>query len=148
MIRARAASIIVTIVLSALCAGCGQPAAVADQANNPMHVGVSDLELIRFQVANLLEEMFFVVEHPPRDPQRVDTRPLTSAHWFECWRPDTRTGRDVAENAVHTIRRQVTVHLVPTGVETTTGGVADGSGGTAIEVVVTKQRLADRKSVV
>jgi hypothetical protein len=127
--------VIPALLLSAIfLGGCGPSAAKVDV--NPMRVAVTDAELIRFHVADLLEEMFFVVEHPPRNPQRVDTRPLTSAHWFEFWRPDTRTARDACESSLHTIRRQVVVHLTPVSGDTQEPQATD------IEVVVTRQRLS------
>lgn len=132
-----AAVLLMALSLLAFSAGgCNQQPAA--HVENPLHVAVSDQELIRYHVADLLQEMFFVVEHPPRTPQRVDTRPLTSAHWFECWRDDTRTCRDVAENAIHTIRRRVAVNLAPAAAE---------GGGTEIEVVVIKERLSLPESV-
>ena len=49
-------------------------------------------------------------------PQRVDredglvvTRPTTGQQWFEFWRRDASTRKDVAESALHTIYRRAAV---------------------------------------
>ncbi len=130
------AAVFFCLVGAAAFAGCQQRVA---HVENPMRVTLADTEVIRFHVADVLEEMFFVVERPPRQEHRVDTRPLTSAHWFECWRPDTRTATDVLESSLHTIRRQVVVYMTPAEAAATDGDLPPGA---EIEVVVTRQRLS------
>jgi hypothetical protein len=93
----------------ALC-GCGKPQPALD---NPMPLTVTDDNLIRANIKDVLQTMFFEVEQPPRTPERLDTYPLVSAYFLEPWRPDIRTWPDREESALHTVRRTVTIFLHP-----------------------------------
>ncbi|MDY6914563.1 MAG: hypothetical protein SVT52_08930 [Planctomycetota bacterium] len=55
----------------------------------------------------------------------ITTLPQTGKHFFEFWRHDTATRRDLAENSLHTIYRSATVRIRPTspGAETFTADV-------------------------
>jgi hypothetical protein len=106
------ASAYVTFFLTltvALC-GCGKPQPALD---NPMPLSATDDNMIRANIKDVLQTMFFEVEQPPRTAERIDTYPLVSAHGPEFWRPDIRTFADWNESNIHTVRRTVTVFLHP-----------------------------------
>lgn len=103
--------------------------------------------LVRYEVTDLLEAMFFEVERPPRSAERIDTVPLTSSHFTEFWRPDVRTHQDRVESALHTMQRTVTVYMrkavgSPDEERSPAAGASESPGGLAIEVVVRKERLS------
>jgi hypothetical protein len=128
----------------AAAAGC-RPAA---EPTNPIIVASHDRLLIRQQITEMLEDMFFEVERPPRDPERIDTLPLVSAHPTEFWRPDVRTLEDKVESSLHTVRRTVTIFLRdPAQGEASPSApvaapAAPANSGLSIEVIVRKERLA------
>jgi len=102
------AALILTLTV-ALC-GCGKPQPALD---NPMPLTVTDDNLVRANIKDVLQTMFFEVEQPQRTPQRIDTYPLVSAYFLEPWRHDIHTRADYEESAIHTVRRTVTVFLHP-----------------------------------
>lgn len=114
----------VLAVLALASPGCVQPTL----SENPAQVAVTDLDLVRKTVADVLVNMDFEVEVPPRTPERIDTAPLVSAYPAEFWRKDTPTDYDRTESTLHTVRRTVTVHMRPAETRT------------EIEVEVRKER--------
>ncbi|HOI54597.1 MAG TPA: hypothetical protein PLP01_05075 [Phycisphaerae bacterium] len=120
----------------------------ASEPANPTLVASHDRLLIRQQVTEMLEDMFFEVERPPRDLQRIDTLPLVSAHPTEFWRPDVRTFEDKVESSLHTMRRTVTIFMRDPAQDEaspstpTAAPSAPANGGLSIEVIVRKERLA------
>jgi len=116
------------VVLTVAATGCTR----TPVAENPMRVPITDDAMVRAVATDVLEAMHFDVERPPRSPDRLDTLPLVSAYPAEFWRPDTRTSRDRAESALHTVRRTVVIHLRP--------DASASDKGMLIEAVVTKER--------
>lgn len=62
----------------------------------------------------------------------MTTFPVTSQHWFEVWRKDVATFRDVMESSMNPIRRWVAV----------TFAKDDNEAWTEVAVVVHKERLS------
>jgi len=129
--------------LACAAAGCGRSRARFD---NPMTISTTDQMLVRYEVTDLLEAMFFEVERPPRSAERIDTLPLTSSHFTEFWRPDVRTHQGRVESSIHTVQRTITVYMRKAGgspdQEQAAAGASESPGPLAIEVVVRKERLA------
>ena len=129
--------------LACAAAGCGRSSARLD---NPMTISTTDQMLVRYEVTDLLEAMFFEVERPPQSADRIDTVPLTSSHFTEFWRPDVRTHEGRAESALHTVQRTVTVYMRKASgspeEEKSPAAASESPGGLAIEVVVRKERLS------
>ena len=63
----------------------------------------------------VLREKHFVIDRADRRAGVITTFPLVGRYWFEFWRQDARSGRDLAEGTVQTVYRQVTVtvHKAP-----------------------------------
>ncbi|MBN2583913.1 MAG: hypothetical protein JXL80_12670 [Planctomycetes bacterium] len=149
--RLRTFLVLVTVAAAtAACGGCGQQA----ELSNPTLVATHDRLVVRERVTDMLEDMFFEVERPPRDQGRIDTLPLVSAHPTEFWRPDVRTCEDKAETSLHTVRRTVTVFLHEPGETEASSASADAAAampaagsGLSIEVIVRKERLAVAGSI-
>jgi len=54
-----------------------------------------------------LKQRGFTLDRVDRRSGMIETDPLTSKQWFEFWRRDVVTDRDVAESSLHTVRRKV-----------------------------------------
>ncbi|NIA21090.1 MAG: hypothetical protein GWP05_03755 [Anaerolineaceae bacterium] len=146
----RRTALLCVVAAGVACAvgGCGRSSAALDN-NNPMTISTSDRMLVRYEVTDLLEAMFFEVERPPRSPDRIDTLPLTSSHFTEFWRPDVRTFADRMESALHTMQRTVTVYLrkAATLPGDQAAAASESADGLSIEVVVRKERLSMPSSI-
>lgn len=134
IVAMRACAAVGAVWLALVASGCAQPAA---EVENPLGLAAADRQAVRKATIDVLEEMYFEVERPPRSPGRVNTLPMVSAYPGEFWRPDTRTSRDKVESALHTVRRTVTVALGDGA-----GGAASGGQGVTVAVEVRKERLS------
>ena len=79
----------------------------------------------------------FRVDRADRRAGVISTFPLLGRHWFEFWRRDAATRKDVAEGALHTIYRQATVTLTRREVS---AGSDKGRADYDVTVVVMKSR--------
>ena len=59
----------------------------------------------------VLGEYDFTVDQQDRREGRIATLPMTGQQWFEFWREDAATPRDLAEGSLQTIYRTVRVHV-------------------------------------
>jgi len=57
----------------------------------------------------------FNIDRADRREGVITTFPMVGRHWFEFWRRDAATARDVAEASLHQIYRQATVTIRRTG---------------------------------
>ena len=55
----------------------------------------------------------FVIDRADRRSGVITTEPMLGRHWFEFWRADAATRRDVTEGSVQTIYRRAVVHVLP-----------------------------------
>ena len=60
---------------------------------------------------DVLAEYDFIVDQQDRREGLIATLPMTGQQWFEFWRQDAATNRDVAEGSLQTIYRTVRVHV-------------------------------------
>lgn len=60
-----------------------------------------------------LRRNHFTIAYADRTAGRIVTQPETSKQWFEFWRSDAPGGYQVLESSLHTIRRVVTIDLIP-----------------------------------
>ena len=79
----------------------------------------------------------FKVDRADRRAGVITTFPLVGRHWFEFWRRDAVTRTDIAESALHTIRRRVTVTVTRREVS---AGPDEWRAEYDVGVVVTKSR--------
>jgi len=80
---------------------------------------------------DVLAEYHFTVDQQDRREGFIATLPLTGQQWFEFWREDAATPRDLAEGSLQTLYRTVRVHIEP---------VADSDGLFAARVEVITSR--------
>jgi hypothetical protein len=111
--KLRHALLLSTLValLLAPASGCSQKK--VEELPNPMLLPITDRDLVRHNINDVLEIMFFEIERPPRAPDRVDTYPMVAAYFLEFWRHDVTTSYDRAESALHTMRWTVTIYMRP-----------------------------------
>lgn len=62
----------------------------------------------------VLRKYSFRIDRQDRRAGVITTEPLLGKHFFEFWRRDAVTGRDMAESSLQTIYRTVTVTIGPT----------------------------------
>jgi len=60
-----------------------------------------------------LRHHHFKIDRADRRAGVITTFPLLGRHWFEFWRADARTPRDVAEGTLQSIYRTATVRIRP-----------------------------------
>lgn len=91
--------------------GCQAP----PPPNGPtdMVLQIPDREGFIDATLTLLRERDFPLERVDREEGIAVTRPSTGKQWFEFWRPDSIGGYQLCESSIHTIRRIVTVRMVP-----------------------------------
>ena len=80
---------------------------------------------------SVLSEYDFIVDQRDRREGLIATLPMTGQQWFEFWRKDAATPRDLAEGSLQTIYRTVRVFIEP---------VADSEELFAARVVVISSR--------
>lgn len=107
---------------SVFAVGCQAP----PKPNGPTEriVRVSDRDGFIDSMLTVLREHDFQPREVERDAGLALAGPSTSGQWFEFWRNDVRDGYQLFEASIHTIRRSVTVNLVPVS-DDDTGAMAD-----------------------
>ncbi len=113
----------------------GPPPVVTVPVSNPAHVGLADPTFLWQQVVDTVDDYFRIASEQTvqRDNTtwlegRLKTHPQVSGTILEPWRRDTTRGFERLQSTFETIRRTVTVRVVP---EVT---------GYMIEVVVLKEQ--------
>ncbi len=100
-----------TLVMLALAVGgmgCSKPVAVAPE---PLIVQVEPDRIWQLCQAEL-KKRGFQLDRVDRRSGTIETYPLTSEQWFEFWRQDIVTDRDLAESSLHTVRRKVSMTVL------------------------------------
>ncbi len=100
--------IAITVLVSAG-AGCQSP----NKINTDKVVAINCNRSQLWQLCQQeLKNRYFLLDRV--DPRRglITTYPMLSKQWFEFWRHDAVTTRDVAESSLQTIRRKVTIRLI------------------------------------
>ena len=100
-------SVSLVVFLLAL-TGCGsrmgpQPSASVVGDENFLALWDAAMEVLR--------EHRFVIDRADKRAGVITTFPMVSRQWFEFWRSDAVTARDVLESSLQTIYRQVTVRI-------------------------------------
>lgn len=72
----------------------------------------AEFEALWEAAIDVLRRHRFRIDREDLRARVITTYPETSQQWFEFWRHDVDTGRDLAEAQLHTVRRSVTVRLV------------------------------------
>jgi len=116
------------VLLAAVAAGCTTPSAA--RFSNPMILTDAAPSQVEVAAERIVTELRFEIERPPTAPGRITTLPLTGASWFEFWRQDTQGAFQSVEASAHTVRRMVTVQVMPK------------DKGCQVLVKVDKQRLS------
>ena len=85
----------------------------------------------------VLRQYRFRVDRADRRSRVITTFPMVGRHWFEFWRADAATPRDVLEGSLHTIYRRAGVTIRRAEVGTSTARVP-GRYVAAVEVRVSR----------
>ncbi len=75
----------------------------------------------------VLRKHYFVTDRRDRRAGVITTLPMTGKHFFEFWRRDSATARDLAESSIQTIYRTAVVTIRPAG-----GAPAGVPGGPSV----------------
>ena len=95
-------------IVAVLCAGCiptGAP------VSSPPEVADEDFNVIWDAANEVLRTYRFSIDRADRREGVITTFPMVARHWFEFWRKDATTRRDVAEGTVQTLYRRVTINI-------------------------------------
>ena len=99
---------IILLTVAFFCTGCvptggpaASPAGVADENFNAAWDAANEV----------LRKYRFTIDRADRREGVITTYPMIGRHWFEFWRKDAITRRDLAEGTLHTVYRQVTVSI-------------------------------------
>ncbi len=96
------------IVLLAGVAGCASaPPVVGLGAEAP-----TEGDILWRASVDVLRQYQFELDRLDRREGLITTMPMTGASWFELWRRDAVTARDLAESSLQTIHRRALVRLV------------------------------------
>ncbi len=60
-----------------------------------------------------LQRYHFVIDRTDRRAGVIETFPMTAQQWFEFWRDDAVTGKDLLEGSLQGVKRQARVRIVP-----------------------------------
>ena len=85
--------------------GCSEPIAAAPE---PLLIQAEVDQIWQLCQAEL-KKRGFTLDRVDRRSGIIQTYPLTSRQWFEFWRQDVVTDRDLAESSLHTVRRSVSI---------------------------------------
>jgi len=108
----RTAVIALVIVTAGLMCGCikyTRPQTVGQQLAPDQR----DFEALWQRSLDVLKDYNFAVDRQDRRAGIITTMPLVARQWFEFWRPDAVSNRDVLEGTVQTIYRTATVRVNP-----------------------------------
>ncbi|MCK4626363.1 MAG: hypothetical protein KAV00_13680 [Phycisphaerae bacterium] len=95
-------------IVAVLCAGCipsGAP------VSSPPEVADADFNVVWDAANEVLREYRFFIDRADRREGVITTFPMIGRHWFEFWRKDAATQRDVAEGTLQTLYRRVTINI-------------------------------------
>lgn len=79
--------------------------------DNPVRVPAPDFDRAIDACQHAARERFFEIDRVDAREGLVQTKPSTSAQWFEPWRRDNTTAGDVARSSLDTYRRVVRFHI-------------------------------------
>lgn len=99
----------VALLASAVFCGCAPPPAAEGPTARILRIADRDAFLDR--AMTVLREHDFQPRRADRDVGLVVTWPSTGGQWFEIWRRDVHGPYQQLESSIHTIRREVTLHL-------------------------------------
>lgn len=91
--------------------GCQAP----PQPNGPtqMTLRVTDKDAFIDDTLTMLRELDFPPDRVDREAGTISAGPSTGGQWFEIWRRDVHGGYQILESSIHTIRREVGIHIEP-----------------------------------
>ncbi len=75
-------------------------------------VRASDFQALWTSAQDIARRFLFRLDRQDYRAGLITTEPLTSAQFFEFWRPDNSTGTEVAESSLATIRRTLRFEIV------------------------------------
>jgi len=103
--------------MSALVIGCQTPT----QPTGPteMVLDIPDYDAFVDASLSVLRRYDFPPDRVDRPRGLVVTEPATSGQWFEFWRIDSQGGYQTLESSLHTLRRKVTVSILPANTDNT-----------------------------
>jgi hypothetical protein len=106
--------------------------------SQPPAASVTDTNFLRLWRASeqACRDHMFLLDREDFRSGELTTQPLVSAQWFEPWRQDTRTLRDVEESSTATIRRTVYFNLTEN---------LDGTFTSTPRVIVERQAVAEQR---
>ena len=99
---------IIMLTVAFFCTGCfytGRP------VESPPGVADENFNAAWDAANEVLRKYRFVIDRADRREGVITTYPMIGRHWFEFWRKDAITRRDVAEGTIQTVYRQVTVNI-------------------------------------
>lgn len=99
---------IITLTAAFFCTGCfymGKP------VESPPGIADENFNAVWDATNEVLRKYRFVIDRADRREGVITTYPMIGRHWFEFWRKDAITRRDVAEGTIQTVYRQVTVNI-------------------------------------
>ena len=91
--------------------GCQAP----PQPNGPtqMTLRLTDKDAFIDDTLTMLRELDFPPDRVDREAGTISAGPSTGGQWFEIWRRDVHGGYQILESSIHTIRREVGIHIEP-----------------------------------
>ncbi|GAG16828.1 unnamed protein product, partial [marine sediment metagenome] len=122
----RKSEVFLLVALSAATAlsGCGARGAPV-VSTGPKTPAQRNFDAVWHASLGVLRGYSFEIDRQDRRAGVITTLPMTGRHWFEFWRKDAATPADVAEGAVQTLYRSVTVSIRPDGTQGPTSPQAD-----------------------
>ena len=99
---------IILLTVAFICTGCiptGRP------VSSPPGIADENFNAAWDAAGEVLRKYRFIIDRADRREGVITTFPMIGRHWFEFWRKDAITRRDLAEGTIHTIYRQVTVNI-------------------------------------
>ncbi|MDY7010565.1 MAG: hypothetical protein SVV80_07415, partial [Planctomycetota bacterium] len=99
---------IIMLIMMFICTGCvykGGPVV------SPYGIADENFNAAWDAAGEVLRKYRFAIDRADRREGVITTYPMIGRHWFEFWRKDAITRRDVAEGAIQTVYRQATVNI-------------------------------------
>ncbi len=101
-------NVILFLLMGFFGAGCGS---AGRPAMSPHGVDDENFNAMWDAATEVLGKYRFTIDRADRRAGVITTFPMTGRHWFEFWRKDAATPRDVTEGTLQTIYRRVTVNI-------------------------------------
>lgn len=128
-------AILITTLAAAWLTGCGPgPAPTTAPAPEPQAAADEDFNAVWDAAVQTLRQHHFELDRTDRRAGVIATFPMVGQSWFEFWRADAATARDLLESSLHTIYRQATVTIRRGGAESASAPA--GECRAAVEVQV------------